>query len=271
MDAVLSVVDPAKPEVVDLRDIRITKKLRGTVDDTETVKGLVFDKKASYAAGGPTRMKNAKIAVIQFQTMTSKKKTKYVVVEDDDNDMANKELLSVEKLFGNQSCKKLYQKLQTTKFKRKVRIVRDVSIFVLGTRSADLRLHYGISICILPTYNCCECFEVLRSMRDVQVAIGNSNIVVQVAMIGNSNIVVAMIGNFDIVVQVAIGNSDIVVHVAIIGNSDIVVQVAMGNSDTIVQVAMIGNFDIVIHVAMGNSNTVVQVASGNFDSCVIID
>ncbi|KAM1103365.1 hypothetical protein EV2_012329 [Malus domestica] len=121
IDAVLSVVDLAKPEVVDLRDIRITKKLRGTVDDIETVKGLVFDKKASYAAGGPTRMKNAKIAVIQFQTMTNKKKTKYVVVEDNDNDMANEELLSVEKLFGNQSCRKLYQKLQTTKFKRKVR------------------------------------------------------------------------------------------------------------------------------------------------------
>ncbi|KAL6135626.1 hypothetical protein ACLB2K_067853 [Fragaria x ananassa] len=67
VDAVLSVVDPAKPEIVDLRDIKIVKKLGGTVDDTETVKGLVFDKKTSHDAGGPTRMEKAKIAVIQFQ------------------------------------------------------------------------------------------------------------------------------------------------------------------------------------------------------------
>ncbi|KAL6143479.1 hypothetical protein ACLB2K_054174 [Fragaria x ananassa] len=67
VDAVLSVFDPVKPEIVDLRDIKIVKKLGGTVDDTETVKGLVFDKKTSHAGGGPTRMEKAKIAVIQFQ------------------------------------------------------------------------------------------------------------------------------------------------------------------------------------------------------------
>ena len=32
VDAVLSVVDPAKPEIVDLRDIKIVKKLGETVD-----------------------------------------------------------------------------------------------------------------------------------------------------------------------------------------------------------------------------------------------
>lgn len=44
VDAVLNVVDPAKPDIVDLRDIRVVKKLGGTVDDTEMVEGLVFDK-----------------------------------------------------------------------------------------------------------------------------------------------------------------------------------------------------------------------------------
>ncbi|GFY95635.1 TCP-1/cpn60 chaperonin family protein [Actinidia rufa] len=68
VDSVLSVVDPEKPDlVVDLRDVKIVKKLGGTVDDTELVKGLVFDKKVSHAAGGPTRVENANIAVIQFQ------------------------------------------------------------------------------------------------------------------------------------------------------------------------------------------------------------
>ncbi|CAN0862926.1 T-complex protein 1 subunit delta [Linum grandiflorum] len=67
VDAVLTVVDPEKPSMVDLKDIKIVKKLGGTVDDTEMVKGLVFDKKVSHASGGLTRVENAKIAVIQFQ------------------------------------------------------------------------------------------------------------------------------------------------------------------------------------------------------------
>ncbi|CAN1344808.1 T-complex protein 1 subunit delta [Linum perenne] len=67
VDAVLTVVDPDKPSMVDLKDIKIVKKLGGTVDDTEMVKGLVFDKKVSHASGGLTRVENAKIAVIQFQ------------------------------------------------------------------------------------------------------------------------------------------------------------------------------------------------------------
>ncbi|KAL5072866.1 hypothetical protein RYX36_011850 [Vicia faba] len=54
VDSFLSVVDSDKPNMVDLRDVNIVKKLGGTVDDTELVKGLVFDKKVSHAAGGPT-------------------------------------------------------------------------------------------------------------------------------------------------------------------------------------------------------------------------
>ncbi|KAH9802157.1 T-complex protein 1 subunit delta [Citrus sinensis] len=83
VDSVLSVVDPCKPDLVDLRDIRIVKKLGGTVDDTELVKGLVFDKKASHAAGGPTRVENAKIAVIQFQISPPKTDIEQSIVVSD--------------------------------------------------------------------------------------------------------------------------------------------------------------------------------------------
>jgi T-complex protein 1 subunit delta len=65
VDCVLRVLDPARPDSVDLRDVKIVKRLGGTVDDTEVVEGLVFDHKASKAAGGPTRVENAKIALIQ--------------------------------------------------------------------------------------------------------------------------------------------------------------------------------------------------------------
>ncbi|XP_074274793.1 T-complex protein 1 subunit delta [Silene latifolia] len=83
VDAVLSVVDPAKPDMVDLRDIKIVKRLGGTVDDTELVKGLVFDKKVSHSAGGPTRMENAKIGVIQFQISPPKTDIEQSIVVSD--------------------------------------------------------------------------------------------------------------------------------------------------------------------------------------------
>nr|GMD38890.1 T-complex protein 1 subunit delta [Ipomoea batatas] len=83
VDSVLSVVDSAKPDLVDLRDIKIVKKLGGTIDDTELVNGLVFDKKVSHAAGGPTRVEKAKIAVIQFQISPPKTDIEQSIVVSD--------------------------------------------------------------------------------------------------------------------------------------------------------------------------------------------
>ena len=72
IDSVLSIVDPAKPNIVDLRDMKVVKKLGGTVGDFELVKGLVLNKKVSRVSGGLTRMENVKIAVIQFQISSPK-------------------------------------------------------------------------------------------------------------------------------------------------------------------------------------------------------
>jgi len=41
-------------------------KLGGTVDDSTMIAGAVFDHKASKAAGGPTRVQDAKIGLVQF-------------------------------------------------------------------------------------------------------------------------------------------------------------------------------------------------------------
>lgn len=83
VDSVLSVVDPAHPDLVDLRDVKIVKKPGGTVDDTHLVRGLVFDKKVSHSAGGPTRVENAKIAVIQFQISPPKTDIEQSIVVSD--------------------------------------------------------------------------------------------------------------------------------------------------------------------------------------------
>ncbi|UYV62337.1 CCT4 [Cordylochernes scorpioides] len=63
--AVEAVLRVASETNVDLRDIKVIKKLGGTVEDTELVDGLVFDQKtAGY--GGPHRVEKAKIGLIQF-------------------------------------------------------------------------------------------------------------------------------------------------------------------------------------------------------------
>lgn len=72
VDAVLKVMDPARPNMLDLRDIKVVCKVGGTVDDSEMIEGLVFEQKASKSAGGPTRVENARIALVQFQVSPPK-------------------------------------------------------------------------------------------------------------------------------------------------------------------------------------------------------
>ncbi|KAF5201312.1 T-complex protein 1 subunit delta [Thalictrum thalictroides] len=63
-------------------DVEIVK-IGGTVDDTKLVKGLVFDKKVSHSAGGPTHVGNAKIAVIQFQMSPPKTDIEQSIIVSD--------------------------------------------------------------------------------------------------------------------------------------------------------------------------------------------
>lgn len=66
VDAVLAVIDPLTATNVDLENIKIVKQVGGTMDDSELVRGLVLQKGAKHSAGGPSRMVDAKIALIQF-------------------------------------------------------------------------------------------------------------------------------------------------------------------------------------------------------------
>jgi len=61
------VIDPTTAVNVDLKDIRIVKKVGGTIDDTELVDGLVLAQNVVKSSGGPTRIEKAKIGLIQFQ------------------------------------------------------------------------------------------------------------------------------------------------------------------------------------------------------------
>ncbi|XP_059187716.1 T-complex protein 1 subunit delta [Centropristis striata] len=64
VDAVMRVIDPATATGVDLQDIRIIKKLGGTIDDCELVDGLVLTQR--IANTGVSRVEKAKIGLIQF-------------------------------------------------------------------------------------------------------------------------------------------------------------------------------------------------------------
>lgn len=67
VEAVLSVIDPLTADTVDLKDIKVVKKLGGTIEDTELVEGLVFtNQKISHVSGSLSKIENPKIALIQF-------------------------------------------------------------------------------------------------------------------------------------------------------------------------------------------------------------
>ena len=65
VDAVLKVMDPSRPQMLDLRDIKVVTKVGGTIDDSELVDGMVFAQKAAKGAGGPQRVEKAQIGLIQ--------------------------------------------------------------------------------------------------------------------------------------------------------------------------------------------------------------
>ena len=75
VDAVMKLVKSGDiyHDDVDLKDIRVSKKLGGTIEDTKMVDGIVFaDNKVSKAAGGPTKVENAKIGMVQFSIANPK-------------------------------------------------------------------------------------------------------------------------------------------------------------------------------------------------------
>lgn len=65
--AVTKTIDIKTADNVDLKNIRILKKVGGTIEDSEMVDGLVLDQPVIKSGGGPVRMEKARIGLIQFQ------------------------------------------------------------------------------------------------------------------------------------------------------------------------------------------------------------
>ncbi|WFD20507.1 T-complex protein 1 subunit delta [Malassezia caprae] len=107
VDSVLRLVDPAnsESETVDLRDIRIVKKVGGTIDDTELVDGLVLEQNVVTSSGGPSRVEKAKIAVCQFQLSSPKPDMDNQIVVNDYRQMDK--ILKEERQYLLNMCKKI--------------------------------------------------------------------------------------------------------------------------------------------------------------------
>jgi len=105
VDSVLKVIDPKTATNVDLNDIKIVKLLGGTIDDTELVEGLVFNQQVSHAAGGPTRIEKAKVALIQFQLSSPKTSMDGKIIME--NYQALDRVLKQERMYILDLCKKI--------------------------------------------------------------------------------------------------------------------------------------------------------------------
>ncbi|KDQ17968.1 hypothetical protein BOTBODRAFT_104786 [Botryobasidium botryosum FD-172 SS1] len=104
VSAVTRLLTPTSSNV-DLRDIRIVKKVGGTIEDTELIEGVLLNQNVIGSAGGPTRMEKAKIGLIQFQLSAPKPDMDNQIVVNDYRQMDK--ILKEEREYLITMCKKI--------------------------------------------------------------------------------------------------------------------------------------------------------------------
>lgn len=104
VDSVLKITSPDSSNV-DLNDIRLIKKVGGTIDDTQLVDGVVLTQNVVKNAGGPTRIEKARIGLIQFQLSPPKPDMENNVVVNDYRQMDK--ILKEERAYLLNICKKI--------------------------------------------------------------------------------------------------------------------------------------------------------------------
>ncbi|KAI9637693.1 t-complex protein 1 delta subunit (tcp-1-delta) [Dioszegia hungarica] len=102
--AVTRLLSPVSSNV-DLRDIRIVKKVGGTIEDTELVEGVALNQVVISSAGGPTRIDKARIGLIQFQLSSPKPDMDNQIVVNDYRQMDR--ILKEERQYLLNLCKRI--------------------------------------------------------------------------------------------------------------------------------------------------------------------
>ncbi|QPG75542.1 T-complex protein 1 subunit delta [Brettanomyces nanus] len=104
VDAVLKVANE-EAHNVDLNDVRLVKKVGGTIDDTEMVDGVVLTQNVMKSAGGPTRVEKARIGLVQFCLSPPKPDMENNIVVNDYRQMDK--ILKEERMYLLNICKKI--------------------------------------------------------------------------------------------------------------------------------------------------------------------
>ncbi|KAK6541032.1 T-complex protein 1 subunit delta [Orbilia ellipsospora] len=138
VDAVMRVINPATAENVDLNNIRLVKKVGGTIDDTELIDGLVLTQPVLKGSGGPSKMEKARIGLIQFQLSPPKPDMENQIVVNDYRQMDK--ILKEERTYLLNICKKI------KKAKCNVLLIQKS---ILRDAVNDLSLHFLAKLNIL--------------------------------------------------------------------------------------------------------------------------
>ncbi|CCU81308.1 unnamed protein product [Blumeria hordei] len=83
VNAITTTIDIKTADNADLKNIRVLKKVGGTIEDSEMVEGLVLSQPVVKNGGGPARMEKAKIGLIQFQLSPPKPDMENQIVVND--------------------------------------------------------------------------------------------------------------------------------------------------------------------------------------------
>lgn len=138
VDAVLKTIDQKTADNVDLKNIRIVKKVGGTIEDSEMIDGLVLNQPVMKSAGGPARMEKARIGLIQFQLSPPKPDMENQIVVNDYRQMDK--ILKEERTYLLNLVKKI------KKAKCNVLLIQKS---ILRDAVNDLSLHFLLKLNIL--------------------------------------------------------------------------------------------------------------------------
>lgn len=138
VDSVLKTIDPKTADNVDLKNIRVVKKVGGTIEDSEMIDGLVLHQPVLKSANGPTRMEKARIGLIQFQLSPPK--------PDMENQIEVKDYRQMDKILKEERTYLLNLVKKIKKAKCNVLLIQKS---ILRDAVNDLSLHFLMKLNIL--------------------------------------------------------------------------------------------------------------------------
>jgi T-complex protein 1 subunit delta len=219
VDSVLSLLasdNHHHSRTVDLRDIRLVEQVGGTVDDTELIHGLVLTK-GSAKSGGPKRMEQAKIALIQYCLSAPK--------TDMDNQVVVSDYAAMDRILREERKYLLEQCKQIKKTGCNVLLIQKS---ILRDAYNELSLHFlaKMGILVVTDIERSDVEFICRTLHCQPIAhpdqldaskLGHAELVEDVYMEGGNNTVVQFTG---------IANAGSTVTVLLRGSNDLVLAEA---------------------------------------------